>query len=81
MSVDPRTSSTLEDIYIYVLYTHVNSEAHVAVADLLSILQGDNDQLSAQYRAKATSTSYTRLYTILVIYLHILHTHVTHHRV
>ena len=38
-----RTSSTLKDIYVYVLYTHVNSEAHVVMADLLPILQGDND--------------------------------------
>ena len=29
-------------------------------------------------RVKATSTSYTRLHTILIIYLYILHIHVTH---
>ena len=63
---------------MFTYYTHVNSEVYVAVADLLPILQGDNDQLSTQYRVKATLTNYIRLYTLLIIYLYIYYIPTSH---
>ena len=55
--------------------------AHVTVADLFPTLQGDNDQLSTQCRAKATAKKpYTpqAIHTSRHIPTQVLHTYVTH---
>ena len=78
MNIDSKALSTLENIYIYVLYIYVNSEIYVAIADLPSILYYRAITIYSHSYTKTILTGYTRLYTLLIIYLYIYYTPTLH---